>query len=192
MRIIVITQPYFYEEEAALINRLFNSGLTTLHLRKPLSSFADMVALLRSIESCHYSKIVLHDHFDLLMSFPLKGVHLNSRNPICNYEELHSISTSCHSLSELSVLTPKYDYLFLSPIFDSISKTGYKAAFNTEELTQAKKVGIINEKVIALGGVTRVRLPQIEQMGFGGAAVLGDVWAHIDAYCKLFHSSSYH
>ena len=78
------------------------------------------------------------------------------------------VSRSCHSLDEL---TAEANYLFLSPIFDSISKPGYRAAFSAEELR-----GKVDGRVFALGGVTFEQLPYIQELGFGGAAMLGAAW----------------
>ena len=64
----------------------------------------------------------------------------------------------------------------LSPIFDSISKVGYKSAFTEEELRKAHHEGIINERVMALGGVTFERIPNVLDLGFGGGMILGDAW----------------
>ena len=36
--------------------------------------------------------------------------------------------------------------------------------------------GIINERVVALGGVTPEYIPQLRAWNFGGAAFLGDIW----------------
>ena len=35
------------------------------------------------------------------------------------------------------------------------------------------------EKVVALGGVTLQNIPQVKDFGFGGVAVLGDVWQRV-------------
>ena len=81
-----------------------------------------------------------------------------------------TISRSCHTLQELKNIS-HFDYVFLSPIFDSISKQGYRAAFSMETLEQAR--GIIDEKVFALGGVTLDKITILEQLHFGGIAVYG-------------------
>ena len=76
---------------------------------------------------------------------------------------------SCHSLEEVCQYKNHMDYVFLSPVFDSISKQGYRAAFSIETLEQAR--GIIDEKVFALGGVTLDKITILEQLHFGGIAV---------------------
>ncbi|GAA6529534.1 hypothetical protein LPYR103PRE_15070 [Segatella asaccharophila] len=72
------------------------------------------------------------------------------------------------------------DYVFLSPVFDSISKSGYCSAFPLSALKQAQEEGIIDRKVIALGGVTYDKLPLLESLSFGGGAMLGEIWGKPD------------
>ena len=57
---------------------------------------------------------------------------------------------SLHSLQELSEDLQGLDYAFLSPIFDSISKPGYTAAFDAEALRHALSKATC--PIIALGG----------------------------------------
>ena len=62
------------------------------------------------------------------------------------------------------------------PIYDSISKEGYSSAYSCDTLQKAQQAGIIDSKVMALGGITLEHLPEIAALGFGGAVLLGDVW----------------
>lgn len=176
MKLIAITQEKICDNEAPVINRLFDKGLSLLHLRKPDASLAEVSALLNEINPVFIDRIVLHDHFELLTPYNIRRVHLNRRNPVAPSEAGHlTISCSCHSLQEL---TDKevYDYRFLSPVFDSISKEGYSRAFTANDLQQATLDGIINKQVIALGGISTETLPALAGSGFGGAAVLGALW----------------
>jgi thiamine-phosphate pyrophosphorylase len=64
----------------------------------------------------------------------------------------------------------------LSPVFDSISKGGYKAGFPEEILIGAADKGFIDNKVVALGGISSSNIQSVKKLGFGGVAVLGTVW----------------
>ena len=177
MRIIAITLPHFFSGEASAINALFASGsINLLHLRKPGSPVDDCRHLLDAVAQEWLPRIVVNDHFSLCREYGLHGVHLNRRNPTPPVDHRGSLSCSCHSLQEVVERKPQMDYVFLSPIYDSISKQGYRSAFTDTELRQATAEGIIDGKVVALGGVTRERISQLEEYGFGGAAMLGDVW----------------
>lgn len=176
MRLIVISTDTIYPDEGAVLNSLFHEGMPWLHLRKPFASEAALERLLQTIDASFYERIVLHEHFELLHTYPLKGIHLNKRNPDYTIERPASLSRSCHSLEEVTASVQTVDYVFLSPLFDSISKQGYKQAFTHEQLMQAKERQIIHDRVIGLGGLDETTIPQISAYGFGGVAVLGALW----------------
>ncbi len=179
MRLIAITKPDFYDGEAAFIKRLFESGFDIVHLRKPCKDVARRVHIdcicniLNELSSEERSKIVVHDYHELYYEFSLKGIHIN-KNIVKYPEDYQGFKTrSCHSLEEVKLYKDDFDYVFLSPIFDSISKQGYKSAFTQDELRNASQKGIIDEKVVALGGVTYDRISLLKDLGFGGAAMMG-------------------
>ena len=178
MKLIVITSETFFEREAAAINLLFENGLETLHLRKPFASQPETEVFIEQIRKDYHPRIVLHDYYGLTERYDLKGIHLNRRNQEAFHggERRFSISRSCHSLEE--ILVARFcDYVFLSPIFDSVSKVGYKQAFTPQQLEEAKVRNMITERVIALGGITAKNIPIAQQYGFGGIAVLGALWS---------------
>lgn len=177
MKTIVITRPAFFDGETDLVNNLFREGMERLHLRKPGASEEELAAWLQNIDSQYYGRIVLHDCFSLVEKFSLGGVHLNSRNPEApeNIQGI-TISRSCHSIDEVAEHKGRCNYLFLSPIYDSISKEGYGAAYSRIDIKRAADEGIIDDKVLALGGVNLEHIPEIRSMGFGGAVVLGALW----------------
>ncbi len=185
--VIVITLPTFFDGEADKIVALFeNLHIDYLHLRKPDASETEVERLLQEIPKKYYKQITLHDFHDLAFKYDVGGIHLTGRHPEvpCGWEG--RISTSCHSIEELSQRKQKgyvsngaqrpFAYLSLSPIFDSISKQGYHAAFSDKELEDALCQGIIDDGVLALGGVTFERMEEVRRMGFGGAMILGDAW----------------
>ena len=176
MKIIFITLPNFFQGEAFFINKYFSDGLEILHLRKPSAQEADYERLIQDIKPEFYNRIVLHDYFGLALKYSLRGVHLNSRNiqPPDNFSG--TVSKSLHSVAEVVNEKAKFDYVSLSPIFDSISKTGYNSKFSMKELKMLSNQGVIDEKVYALGGVTFDKLDLLKSLGFGGAMILGAAW----------------
>lgn len=180
MKFILFTRPDFFAGEEDIINTLFENGLELLHLRKPNFAPVYMERLLSLINPKYYKKIVIHDFFYLREEFGLLGIHLNSRNPVRPEGYSGHISMSCHSIDEVEQKKKDFNYVFLSPIFDSISKPRYKSGFTLEELKEASDRNIIDRKVIALGGIDSDNIKQIKKMGFGGVAVIGDVWDKFD------------
>lgn len=194
MKWIVITAPEFIEGEAEFINRLFVHGLDILHLRKPGSEIDHCRRLLDGINRQWLSRITVHDHFELCREYRLKGIHLNGRNPLPPQGHTGTVSRSCHSLEEIATYKASCNYMTLSPIFNSISKQGYMSSFTPPQLLSARVHGLIDNKVIALGGITLQNIPQVREYGFGGAAILGDVWQRmadkgVDEYLDRLRSA---
>lgn len=175
MKLIVITTPYFFEGEGEILTALFQAGMEKLHIRKPQSRKEELRSLLDAVPAEYHSRIVIHDYFELAAEYALAGIHLNSRNQNIPEGFQGSISRSCHSLQEVRE-NRQLDYVFLSPVFESISKEGYGSGFSLSTLQAAASCRIINEKVIALGGISEETIPAIRHIGFGGVAVLGALW----------------
>lgn len=169
---IVITSPGEVQNEAWRIVRILTGGAADIvHIRKPDWDKRRVRDLLTEIPVELHPQLRLHDNFDLLDTFPaIGGVHLNSRNPHAP-QGARCVSRSCHTLAELKEYRD-CDYLFLSPVFDSISKIGYGSAFTLESMKGELPEG----RVIALGGVTPQSFPALRKAGFIGAALLGYVW----------------
>lgn len=177
MKLIVITSPAFLPNEGEVIARLFEAGLDLLHLRKPDAGMEDVGRLLREIPARHRQQIVIHDFFSLKEEFGLGGIHLNGRHPAAPVGYKGLKSRACHSLEEVKAWAGSFDYVLMSPVYDSISKQGYRSGYSREALRRAQAAGIINEKVVAMGGICRENLAEIRSLGFGGAAILGDIWS---------------
>ena len=172
---LVITSPTFFPGEAAFIHRLFAHGVDIVHLRKPGATADDCARLLDDLTSDDRRRIVIHDFFELAQPYGLRGIHLNARRSTVPDGWQGHVRRSCHSLEEVNRYKDACDYVFLSPIFDSVSKQGYASAFTDETLREASKDGIIDHKVVALGGVTPDKIDYLQQLNFGGAAMLGCV-----------------
>lgn len=181
MKLIVVTAPTFFVEEDQIITALFEEGLDILHLRKPETPAMYSERLLTLIPSIYHKRIVTHEHFYLQEEFKLMGIHLNARNPNEPHDYSGNVSCTCHSLNELQNKKHFYDYVFLSPVYDCITKQGISAGFTAEELRKAGKERLIDSKVMALGGITPDNILEIKDYGFGGAVVMGDIWNKFNA-----------
>lgn len=179
-RLIGITLPQYedWEKEKQIIKILLqNNEIEYFHIRKPEFTSEQMSLWLEDLHLAIRKRLSLHDCTDLAKEFQIGGVHLNKRNnytPPLDFQG--RISRSCHSISEVEKWKPKSDYVFLSPIYNSISKQGYEAKFSKEELRKAVKQGVIDEKVFALSGVEPSKFSELKEIGFSAAAIMGFLW----------------
>ena len=181
MKLIVVTAPTFFVEEDKIITALFEEGLDILHLRKPETPAMYSERLLTLIPEKYHKRIITHEHFYLQLEFSLMGIHLNTRISKEPLDYSGHISCTCHSLDEVQNKKHFYDYLFLSPIYNCITKSGVTSGFTAEELRQAGKSKVIDSRVMALGGITTDNILEIKDYGFGGAVVMGDLWNKFNA-----------
>ena len=180
MKWIVVTQPHAFKGEAEYSARLLGLGVDYIHLRKPEASEAEYESLIQSIPQTLHPSLTLHDHFALSEKYHVGGLHLNSRQHTLPETFAGRVSRSCHSMDEVIEWKDRVDYLFLSPIFDSVSKERYTSAFSHNALLEASLRGHIDHRVVALGGVKLENIPYLRRLGFGGVAQLGDVWQRVD------------
>lgn len=176
MKLIVISRPDLFPNEDEAIRVLLENGVDNIHIRKPDSKTSHVAKLLDKIPMEYFSRLTLNGDFRLLNDYKFGGVHLNSKNPTPPKDFNGNVSHSCHSLEEVESKLNEMDYTLLSPIFDSVSKQGYKASFPYKELEKASSAGIINSRVVALGGVTPDKISQLKYFKFGGCAILGYIW----------------
>lgn len=180
MKLIIITAPDAVKAEAECLRVAVECGADLLHIRKPSWSIEQVRHLLDALPEAVLRRVVIHDHHALVASYPLYGVHLNGRHSTIESGVVAAhVSRSCHSLEDVQRWAPLCHHVFLSPIFDSISKTDYHSAFSPDELSIAASKGLIDSGVIALGGCALDTIPALRSWGFGGAAFLGAVWSHV-------------
>lgn len=181
---IAYTMPRPAQDEARRIAMLLDSGWHTVHLRHPGMEEADIAAILRDIPREFTSRIVLHDHFSVASEFEVGALHLNSRHPEAPTGYCGATTASCHSIEEV-LSSSAHRYVTLSPIFDSISKPGYKAAFSPDHLHALDKAPV---KVIALGGIDSLNARQLSPYPFAGYAAMGALAWHdnINEFIKSY------
>lgn len=177
--LLVLTSEKKRENEAMLLNQLFEEGLEVLHLRKPSFSRDEYRQLLREIQPEFYQRIMIHQFHDLCAEFILKGIHLQEQPRIDLQEKLEayvsvymsegfSVSSSFHDPKVLEECDINFDYHLLSPVFSSISKKGYEG--------KGFDVNSITKEIIGMGGVNAQTIPEVFKLGYSGIGVLGGVW----------------
>ena len=180
MKLFLVSSETGAQQETELVNHFFEKGLMHFHLRKPSWAIDETRTYLDQLNPLFYSMIVPHDHYELVHEYGLKGIHFNERNKVhfADYKIQNTQkSTSIHSLEELEDNpSDEFDYAFLSPVFDSISKAGYKSTFDLDDLQSKLKNRSKKSEVVALGGVNAKNFLRCKAIGFDGAAVLGAVW----------------
>ena len=186
MQVIAISSPDKFSSEVKSVGRMFELGLETFHVRKPKFSQRRMKQYLSMFPERHLDKVIIHSHHGLASVFDLKGVHLTRKHKKNFFtawrlkwlkwfnRDLY-VTSSFHSLRELGEFEYNYNYVFLSPIFESISKKGHNGSFPEDKLKKA--LADSRFRVFALGGAEGKHLEKVDELGFAGMALLGALWS---------------
>jgi thiamine-phosphate pyrophosphorylase len=186
LQLVVITQEEQRDGEPEIAEKLFKLGLEVLHIRKPEFSTKQMEDYLKKYPEKYRNRLVLHSHHELAAKMKLRGIHLTEAHrknkfmlsiKLWYYRNFHkniTISASYHQVRSLKYGKRKYDYVFISPVFESISKRGHKSQYSLSQI--ADYVRVSKYRVIALGGVDTDKLNLAKEMGFYGVAVMGSIW----------------
>ena len=192
--LIIISWPTIIDNELSIVNHLFKSGLKQFHIRKPEFTSLEMRNYINSIDVEYRKYLVLHSHFHLAEEMDLLGIQVGVKR----VEEAEKYKNafkyfgySAHSFSEVVQNKEIYSHFFLSPIFNSISKTNYKAKYSQEELS----VFLVNNaavNIIALGGIALNNYQVCFDLGFSSVALLGTIWENenpVLAFRKMLNIS---
>lgn len=195
MKLIVITATNDVPDETSLVTKMFESGLMTLHLRKPKKSTRQMKEYLEEIPAIFHDRIVLHYHHDLVFKFNLKGIHLSQVHLSKHWKywyvrlrlKMRFADTSkSRSYSRLQqVYTPeerKYSYFLLGTMFNRMTGELYSGYYE-EGLKAAIQKG--GKNLVARGGCIAGSAVKAQGYGFYGIAYNSFIWSGEEPYARF-------
>ena len=187
LKVIVISDPEKIALEAEAINMLCEEGLQIFHFRKPQCDKASLEQALKLIKPGFVKRMVIHSHHELINKYNLRGIHFPERSlaeigdAAVAIKKLQkksmTVSTSFHSIKQLSENNYPFDYVFLSPVFNSISKPDYRSSIDLGQFTSFISSVSKRPAVIALGGIDINKIETVRNAKFDGFALLGVIWS---------------
>ncbi|MBL7930429.1 MAG: thiamine phosphate synthase [Bacteroidia bacterium] len=186
MKLIVITPSKDVDDETTLVTKMFESGLSTLHLRKPKHSTNQMAAYIREIPAHFHNRIIIHSHHDLAYKFDLKGIHLSKIHLSKKWKywfvrlrlKMRFGKTSkSRSYSRLQQVynteEHDYNYYFLGTMFNNMTGELY-SGFYEDGVIAANKNS--KKNLIARGGTRPDTIQMAKKLGFYGIAFNSYLW----------------
>lgn len=175
MKLIIMTQPTYFVEEDKILSALFDEGLDMLHINKPASEPLYAERLLTLLPKKCYDRISVHQHYYLKQEFDLRGIHIDNPEQAVPDGFRKHVTRSTSSIADLKEMKKQHDYVMLHSLFDSLHDD-VRASLDFGELEEARRRGLIDRKVYALGGMSLESVSVAKELGFGGIVICGDLW----------------
>jgi thiamine-phosphate pyrophosphorylase len=181
---------------AAWARAIAAAGVDAIQLReKDLDSrrLLDLATALLGTLPANVS-ILINGRLDVAIASGAAGAHLPANGlPLSRVRQRFPdlvLGVSTHRRNEVAAARDDgADYVVFGPVFAPLSKESPLAPVGTGELARVTALGV---PVLALGGVTLERLPEIAATGAAGVAAIGafqppsDVAAFVAAAHRLF------
>jgi thiamine-phosphate pyrophosphorylase len=153
-------------------------GVVAVHLREKDLGGRDLLALARALGTvchAHGQRLLVNDRLDVALAARADGVHLPAAGvPVEDARRLLGaaalVGVSCHSAADVArARAGGASFATLSPIYDTPSKRAYGPPLGLGALRDAARLGL---PLVALGGVTAARAPEVRAAGARGVAAI--------------------
>ena len=176
-----VSQPGVVESIAAA---MLEGGASMLQLRAKEESGRATLSLLRRLSPCTRAAnvpLVCNDRVDLALLADADAVHVGQDDlPLADARAIAprlSIGVSTHSLEQLrAALDGAPSYVAFGPVFGTTSKKRADATVGVSLLGEAARLAAhARVPLVAIGGVTVERAPQLVEVGVRWAAVISEL-----------------
>jgi thiamine-phosphate pyrophosphorylase len=173
--------------DAAWVERLAKLGVKLIQLRmKDAPSATVSAAIARSLAACRATgcELVVNDYWREAIDCGATFVHLgqgdlDTADTAAIRRAGLKLGLSTHSHEELDrALSENPDYVALGPIYETKLKIMPWAPQGLERLTEWK--ALAKRPLVAIGGITLERAPDVFAAGADSVAVVTDIVAHPD------------
>jgi thiamine-phosphate pyrophosphorylase len=169
-----------------LARAYFDGGIRFLQVRgKALSSAAllDLASAVVALARPYESRVVVNDRADIAVVAGASGVHVgqddlspDDARAVVGSDRLVGVSTHTPAQIERAAASPA-DYIAVGPVFGTRTKdTGYAPV----GLDLVRLAAASGKPVVAIGGITLARAPEVIAAGAASLAVISDLLAHGD------------
>jgi len=168
--------------EAECAQELATAGVRLLQYRNKGASARELFESSRKLASLlspHGVSFLVNDRPDVAALTGANGVHVGQRDlgveetrRVVGTEKLVGVST--HNLEQFQhAAASSADYIGVGPIFATGTKSNVDPVVGTEFI---RKVRLLTDKpIVAIGGVTLQRAPEIIEAGADSVAVISDI-----------------
>jgi thiamine-phosphate pyrophosphorylase len=167
-----------------IVHDALTGGVTLVQLREktcPTGEFIEIAESIHTICRAFQVPLIINDRIDVALAINAEGVHLGQSDMPCyaarailGTDKIIGLSVEsvqdAHDAEEDDV-----DYLAVSPIFYTPTKTDLKRALGLDGLVQIKSFS--RHPLVAIGGLNAANAEQVIRAGADGIAVVSAICA---------------
>ncbi|HOT88990.1 MAG TPA: thiamine phosphate synthase [Bacteroidales bacterium] len=165
-----------------IVRKAVEGGVTMVQLREKNAdtrTFIEKAFILKEILNPFRVPLIINDRVDVALAVKADGIHIGQKD--MPYELLKKIipesmivGLSVETMEQIQIANNyKVDYLGISPIFATPTKTDTLGCWGIEGLKKARN--ITNHKLIAIGGISKTNVKTIIDAGANGIAVVSAI-----------------
>lgn len=167
-----------------VVEECLGAGLRAVQLREKDLEVRALLALatpLRELTRHHGARLLINDRADVAMAVAADGVQRTHASlPVAALRGITPpgflIGASAHSTAEASEAAAQgADFVVFGPVYDTPSKRRYGPPQGLAALEAA--AAATARPVVAVGGITPARVPEVLATGAAGVAVIGAIYA---------------
>ncbi len=171
----------------SMVEESVSAGATLVQFRAKSLNTADLFELgcrIQEVVHKHGIPLIINDRVDIALACDASGVHLGQKDlPLKAARALLGkkkiIGISISSVEEARAAEAQgADYLGVGPVFYTSSKRDLPKIIGTEGLKAIKAE--VKIPLLAIGGITIERAPEVAASGADGIAVISAVWGADD------------
>ncbi len=167
---------------AWIVEEAVKGGVTAVQLREKDATTREFVQLAIALKEKlkpYRIPLIINDRIDVALAADADGVHIGQSD--MPYEIARRLLGQ-HKIIGLSVETIEQvkeankldvDYIGISPVFGTPTKTNTLVPFGIEGLSQAVKIS--THPTVAIGGINKETIAQVVKTGVSGSAVVSAI-----------------
>jgi thiamine-phosphate pyrophosphorylase len=169
---------------ADVVEECLAAGLRAVQLREKDLEARDLLALadtLREATQRHGARLIVNDRADVALAAGADGVQRTHASlPVSALREITPpgflVGASVHSEAEArDAAAQGADFIVFGPVYDTASKRRYGPPQGLAALGAVTRA--VDRPVLAVGGLTPARVPEVLAAGAAGVAVIGAIYA---------------
>jgi thiamine-phosphate pyrophosphorylase len=167
-----------------VVEECLAAGLRAVQLREKDLEARPLLAMARALRDAtraHGARLLVNDRADVALAAEADGVQRTHTSlPVAALRAITSrgflVGASTHSLDEARQAEAEgADFIVFGPVYDTPSKRAYGPPQGVPALERV--AAGIARPVIAVGGLTPARVPEVLAAGAAGVAVIRDIYA---------------